>query len=382
MKRNLVYVLALAFFIASCGDSKKDEAGSLNDKKVKLEKLKKEQADLGIQIDSLQNQIARLDPNASSEAKAKLVAFQTIEPTSFTHYIDLQGKIDATNIAYVAPPNGTGGVVTALYVKEGQAVHKGQVLVKLDDQLLRQQIAPLQVNLSSAEDTYKRTKNLWDQGIGTYQSVLTAKTQVENLEKQIDIIKKQISLTTVTAPISGVADVVGSKVGQMFSPTDIRIVNTGSLKVTVNVPENYIGKVGVGSIIRVTLPDDTSRVWTIKVNAVGKTIDPISRSFYVEAPIPSSPNFKPNQVVVAKLQDYALANAITAPLNTLQNDEKGKYILVAVKENGKLIARKKYVTVGELYGDRIEIKAGLSAGDQIITEGFQGLYDGQLITTS
>jgi len=52
-----------------------------------------------------------------------------------------------------------------------------------------------------------------------------------------------------------------------------------------------------------------------------------------------------------------------------------------VNENGKLIARKKAVQIGEAYGDKVEIKNGLQAGDQIITEGFQGLYDGQVITT-
>jgi multidrug efflux pump subunit AcrA (membrane-fusion protein) len=56
-------------------------------------------------------------------------------------------------------------------------------------------------------------------------------------------------------------------------------------------------------------------------------------------------------------------------------------VLVASKEGDKLIARKRKVSIGELYGDQIEIKQGLKEGDQLITEGFQALYDGQLITT-
>ena len=53
--------------------------------------------------------------------------------------------------------------------------------------------------------------------------------------------------------------------------------------------------------------------------------------------------------------------------------------MVAVKENGKMIAKKKIVTVGEFYGDKMEIKSGLQTGDMVITEGYQSLYDGQLI---
>ena len=56
--------------------------------------------------------------------------------------------------------------------------------------------------------------------------------------------------------------------------------------------------------------------------------------------------------------------------------------LVAVTENGKMYARKKRVEIGEMYNDQLEIKSGLSAGDMLITDGFQNLYDGQLITTS
>jgi multidrug efflux pump subunit AcrA (membrane-fusion protein) len=68
-------------------------------------------------------------------------------------------------------------------------------------------------------------------------------------------------------------------------------------------------------------------------------------------------------------------------MNTLQNDEAGKYVMLAVKEADRLIARKRSITVGELYKDRLEVKSGLEPGEQLITEGFQSLYDGQLITT-
>ena len=65
----------------------------------------------------------------------------------------------------------------------------------------------------------------------------------------------------------------------------------------------------------------------------------------------------------------------------IQNDEKGKFIYVAAKEGNKLIARKRAVTIGEFYGNNIEILTGLTTGEQMITEGFQSLFDGQNIIT-
>jgi len=386
MKKGLIGIAIVGMILSSCGNAKKDKAGEINDKKAQLEKLKKEQKDITTKITTLETDLAKTDTSFAKKDNEKLVAITPVQTGSFTHYIDLEGKIDATNISYVAPPNGQGGIVKSLYVTQGQYVTKGQVLAKLDDQLLRQQIEPLRVQLNSAEDLYRRTKNLWDQGIGTYQQVLNAKTQEDNLQKQIDIVQKQISLMTVTAPVSGVADQVNVRVGEMFMGTSaagpqIRIVNTNDLKVVVQVPENYMGRVNVGSVLEIILPDQNNKAITATVNVAGKVIDPNTRSFSIEARIPSATNLKPNQVAKVRIKDYGNPNAITIPVNTLQNDETGKYVMVAVNENGKLIAKKKTVTIGELYGDHLEVKSGLQIGDQLITEGFQGLYDGQVITT-
>ena len=108
----------------------KTDSGSadLVQKKAKLEQLKKQQDDLNKQITDLQAQIIKLDPSANPE-KAKLVAVQQLSTANFKHYIDLQGKVDAENIAYVTP-RGQGGQVKAVYVKEGDYVKKGTIVIK------------------------------------------------------------------------------------------------------------------------------------------------------------------------------------------------------------------------------------------------------------
>lgn len=384
MQKNIFGLLLMGLLLAACGNAKKGREGELNDKKAKLENLKKQQGELGSEILKLEKELALLDTSRGG-GNPKLVAVRPVQQGSFTHYIDLQGRIDATNISYVAPPNGQGGVVTALYVKQGDYVRKGQTLAKLDAQMIRQQMEPLRVQLTAAEDTYRRTQNLWDQGIGTYQQVLSAKTQVESLRKQIGILQKQIGLMTVTAPSSGVADLVNVRVGETFvgntpAGPQIRIVNTSNLKVVAEVPENYLGRVGQGSKVEVALPN-IDKTFQATVNVAGKIIDPSRRTFYIEAPIPADPDFKPNQVANVRIQDYAKEGAITIPVNTLQNDEQGKFVMVAIMEGDKLVARKKTIVVGELYNGELEVKSGLQPTDQLIVDGFQNLYDGQLLTT-
>ncbi|MDF2190740.1 efflux RND transporter periplasmic adaptor subunit [Paraflavitalea sp. CAU 1676] len=378
-----LFTLALVVLLAACGATSGDK--ELVKKKAELEKLKGEQKDLAKQIDSLEAQIKRIDPTTVKEEKTKLVAVAVITPAQFTHYIDLKGKIDAQNIGLVTP-RGPGGLVKAIFVKQGDPVRKGQLLMKLDDPMTQQQIEQARINLNLAQTTYDRRKNLWDQKIGTEIELLNAKANVENIQKQIDLLKEQADLANVYAEMSGVADEVTIKVGETFSAATasmrgITIVNSSELKVVADVPEAYQGRVNTGSNLLITLPELNNDTIRTRVNVAGRMINPDTRSFQIEAKISANSKLRPNQLAMVRIQDYQAPRAITVPISTLQSDEKGKFVLVAVKEGTKLVARKKNVTVGELYGDRLEIKSGLQAGEQLITEGFQGLYDGQLITT-
>jgi membrane fusion protein (multidrug efflux system) len=381
---NNIGALAVSVsMLIACGAA--ENKTPLEEKKKQLTALKAEQKKLDEKISVLEEDIAKVDTSAAKAEKSKLVTTYPLSPGSFTHFIDLQGSIEAQNIAYVTP-RGPGGQVRNIYVKQGQTVKKGQLLVKLDNIGIKQQMDQLTVQKNLAETIYERRKNLWDQKIGTEVELLQAKSNVENLEKQMALLNEQSDLSNVRAEMSGIADWVTLRVGEFFSPqsataSGIRIINNSDLKVKVNVPENYLDRVKEGANIKITIPD-VGKTINAKITVKGKIIDPSSRSFYVEAKIPASQEFRANQIALVQIQDYAAPNTITVPLNTIQNDEKGKFVLVAVKEGDKMFARKKPVQIGELYQDKIEVKSGLQQGDVLITEGFQGLYDGQLITTS
>lgn len=384
---------ALAFILAACGSS---ETKVLTQKKEKLESLKKQQADLTAEIAALETEIAKLDPSAK-EDKAKLVLLDTLQPISFTHYIDLQGRVDAENISYVTP-RGMGGQVRAVYVKKGDRVRKGQLLLKLDDAIVRQNVAAARQSMEStkaqlalAKSLYQRQKNLWDQNIGTEVQVLQAKTNMDALqstlrtqEENVKAAQEQLRTTNVVSNVNGIADEVNIHVGETFTGNPqqgIKIVNGSKLKVVIDIPENYVSKVSKGTPVVISLPD-IGRTYNASITVISQSISSATRGFIAEVSIPADRDLKPNLVANVKIQDYAVNNAIVAPVNTLQNDEKGKFIMVAEKEKNKLVARKRYVDIGELYNDQLEVRSGLKAGDVIVSEGFQSLYDGQALTTS
>lgn len=388
MKNNILTasVISLSLLLASCG-AKSDSQGNsdLAQKKAKLEELKKQKDKIDADMLALQNEIEKLDPS-SKQVKTKLVAVAAVQPQSFTHYIDLQGIIDADDISYVSPSNGVGGIVKKVFIKKGDFVKKGQQLLKLDDAVYLKNLQQVQSQLDYAKDILQRQQNLWDEKIGREIDLITAKNNVTNLENQISTLKEQWDQTNIYADVSGIADQVNIRVGELFTgfagaTPQIRIVNTSRMKATVQVPENYLSKVKQGAPMQVTLPD-VNKSFTTSVSVSGNIIDPNSRSFYVDGKLPADKDLRPNQVAQIKIQDYAAADAITVPVNTLQTDEKGKFVLVASDENGKTIARKKAVTIGQLYGDRIEITSGLSIGDRLVVDGYQGLFDGQALTVA
>ena len=389
--KNISTILTstLILFAISCGGG----GSNLEKQKANLASLKKESLSLNAKIASLEKEIA--NAGGAEMAKAILVAVTPLATQDFTHYIELQGKVESESVSFVTPRAG-GGQVKGLFVKRGDNVRKGQLILQLDNSLIKQSAAAATQNIETiksqaalAKMVYEKQKNLWEQNIGSEMQLLTAKTnaeasasQLKAATEQLGMVRDQLAYTSVYSDVDGVAEEVNVKVGDLFmGPGQIKIVNTARLKLTTMVPENYAGKVKVGTETSLNFPD-IQKIVAAKISVVGNVIDPLSRSFYIEAKLPVDKNFRPNQLVQVKIKDYEKKNAISAPINLLQNDEKGKFIYVAVMENGKLLARKKAVIVGEYYGNNIEILAGLVAGDNVITEGYQTLFDGQNITTS
>lgn len=402
MKTTIKISLIVLFtaFAFSCGNTgKKEKEGALNDKKVELQKLKKQKDDIDQKILSLEKEIAKLDTGATVEQKAKLVSLTTISKDDFKHYLDLQGEVDAKNISYITP-SGQPGQIKAIYVKQGDVIHKGQLILKMDNAVaqqnvnaIRQQLGGIKAQLELAKSVYARQKNLWDQHIGTEVQLLQSKTNVEALENQLKSIQAQVKTaqeqanqSNVYSNVNGTVDEITAHVGETFSGNPlsggyIKVVNKTDLKITVTVPENYASKVKEGTPVVVKIPD-VNKSFNSTITFISQSIGDLSRGFTAEIKVPSGLQLRPNQIALVQILDYTAPNSIQVPLNVLQTDENGKYVLVASKEGDKLVARKRKVVIGELYNDKIEIKQGLKEGDQVITEGFQGLFDGQLITTT
>ncbi len=387
----LVFLFTISF---SC----KNGNDALDKKKAELEKLKTDKESIDTKITALQKDIDKLDTSAALEQKPKLVSLTTLEAAPFKHYLELQGTVDNRNVSYITP-TGQPGQIKAIYVKQGDHVKKGQLILRLDNavalqnvEAVKQQLGGVKAQLALAKSLYERQKNLWDQHIGTEVQLLQDKTAVEAYQNQLKSIQAQINLSqaqanqsNVYSDVNGIVNTVTAHVGDVFSGSSlgpsIEIVNDADLKITVNVPENYASQVSKGTSVEVDITD-INKSFNSKISFLSQAIGVNSRGFTAEIKVPSNISLRPNEIAIVKILDYSDTSTIAINVNTLQNDEQGKFVLVAAKEGNKMIARKRKITVGKLSGDKIQITSGLQAGDQLITDGYQSLYDGQSITTT
>lgn len=368
MKKTLIYALAL-IVLASC-------SAKPGDKKAELDKLKKERAALDEKIRVIEEELAASD---TGKAKSEQVVITEMEPQPFTHYIDVQGRIDADENVLVTPE--MPGVVQAIYVSTGQNVSKGQVLAELDNEAMRKNIEVYESQLAFAREMYNKQKALWDQNIGSEVQYLSAKNNVETLEKNIAAAREQLSMSKMVSPISGVVDAVDIKVGQLGSPgfQGIRVVNTGSLKAKAEVSESHSAVVSNGDPVQVIVTD-IGKTLQSNLSYVSKVINPQSRTFSVEARLSGDPVLKPNMITVIKIADYHVQDAMVIDLNYLQHSANSTFVYVATEVNGNKVASRRQITTGKIYDGFVEVVSGLQKGDKLITSGYQNLIEGQAIT--
>ena len=380
--KQIIVITFTALFILSCGDNKNTSVEDIiasND----LEQIRKKKTELDTQQQELENQlkqislkIKELDP----QDKIPLITTFPAQESEFIHYVELQGNVDTKKNLVVYPEYS--GIMTNVFVKEGQKVTKGQTLAKIDDGGLSQQVAQLQIQSDLAKTTFERQKRLWDQNIGSEIQFLQAKSTYESQQKAVNQLQQQVARTIVRAPFSGTIDDVITEQGSVVAPGQtalFRIVNLDDMYIETDVPESYITTVSEGKIVQVNFPVlGTTMEATIR--QAGSFINPANRTFKVEVAIPNKDkNIKPNLTAKLRINDYTSEKAILIPLSIISENAKGEQYVYTItnKTDSIATAKRTIISTGKTQGDDIEVLTGLNSDDEIIQEGARSVKDGQ-----
>jgi len=351
--------------------------GAPADKSAQLKKLKDQQVSLGKEIASLEKEVASTNPD-STDQKSKEVITTALTPRRFDKYVQTQGSVESIDNIIISAKSA--GVITNVYVQEGDRVSKGQTLAQIDNSLVIKGIDELKSGLELARILYDRQKNLWDQKIGTEIQYLQAKNNKEGLERKLASLQEQLDMMKIKSLISGVVDHIDARVGQNTATGTpaFRVINNSDLKISAKVSEAYISAIKKGNSSLVSFSDINKKI-TAPVSFVARNIDPLSRSFTVEVKLPSSADLRPNMTAVLRVIFDSVPAALCVPVNVVQEVNGEKIVYVAESNGKQMVARKRVVKLDGIYDNLAQVISGLAAGDKVITFGYQGLNDGEFI---
>ncbi|MGB2907730.1 MAG: efflux RND transporter periplasmic adaptor subunit [Candidatus Aminicenantaceae bacterium] len=370
-KTKILIPVLIVMLMATCAPPR--------DNQGRLARLEAQREALTAQIEQLKAEIAQEGGEAPQEALAYVRGIE-VRPTLFQHFIQAQGTVESDNNILI--PAQSNGVVKKIHVRQGDSVRQGQLLAELDGAILESGIAELEQGLELATTIYERQDRLWKKNIGSELDYLTAKNNKEGLERKLETLQEQFKLTKIHAPINGTVDDVLIKEGEM-APAGfgtIRIVQLSQLKLKASLSENLISNVKRGDTVHVQIPV-ADREMELTIDAVSQVIDPNNRTFQIEIRIPArEKGLKPNMLAVITINDYSNPEALTVPQNVVQESGSESFLFVAEERDGGWIAQRRAVVSGENYGEQLEINEGLSAGEFVVTFGFQNLADGQPVS--
>lgn len=372
----LFYMAVIGMVLTSCSS---DDLASKKDT-LQTELYEKEQAytELKQEINALQIQINELDTVVTS--KSVVVEVQRVEVTDFRSYFHINGSLEAVESAYVSPE--ISGQIKQLYVKEGETVFKGQVLLKLNTIVIENSIREIETALSLATVVYEKQKELWDKNIGSEIDYLKAKNDVESLENKLETLKSQEEMAIIKAPVSGVIEEVIPKVGELAMPGQIlvQILNLDMFYFNAEVSEAYLPLLKKGDSVEVKLLA-YDEVLNTKIYRIANTINPENRSFLVQMKLKNTKGFlKPNMLAEAKFNDFKDDKAFVFPSNVIKKDYSGSYLYVAIKKEGQYVAKKTYIETGRNQAKNIMVTSGLNIGDLVVVKGYSQITGGSNIS--
>ena len=381
MKKRLS-LLIVVLLLASCENNKNQSVEDLlntNDLKQirkKKSELDSEQQEIAFQIKQLETKIKELDP----QEKVPLITTFIVKEEVFKHFVELQGNVNTKQNLIIYPEYS--GILTRVFVKDGQQVSKGQKLAKIDDGGLSQQVTQLQIQADLAKTTFERQERLWNQKIGSEIQYLQAKSTYESQQEAVSQLQQQIGKTIVRAPFSGTIDDVITEQGSVVTIGQsqlFRIVNLEDMYIEINVPERYISSVIQGKDVLVDFPI-LGKTINAKVRQAGNFINPANRTFKIKVAVPNKDKtIKPNLTAKLKINDYTNEKAILIPQSIISENAEGQQYVYTIKDKNenKASAKRVIIETGKTQGDYIEVLSGLQNGNEIIDEGARSVKDGQ-----
>jgi membrane fusion protein (multidrug efflux system) len=283
------------------------------------------------------------------------------------------------------------GIIDEIPVREGDRVKKGQLLVQLNDVDARLQVEKAEAGMKEAVAAVETDQSVVPRYRKLYESQVISQQTLDELilrlkvdEAKLDLAKAELNAARqnlldhrITSPIEGVVNLKIASIGEHVNvaPKDeiLSIVQMDPLELEFYVPENWAGKIRVGSKIQFTVKAFSEEQFTAILQFISPTADPATRNVKMKAGVRNSDyRLKPGFFAEVTVQTDINPKALAVPECALCSRE-GKFFAFVVR-NG--VAHRKEVETGHRFEGKVEILKGIQEGEQVITVGQEQLSDG------
>jgi RND family efflux transporter MFP subunit len=375
--KHVLFPILILVVLAGCGGATNVDA-ELQAKRSSRDSLKAEREKLNAAIAEVEAWLAKNDPDL--QRTLPMVTTFALQPRNFAHWTEAHGSVRADRNALVY--TSAGGEVRRILVQQGQRVTRGQAIVDIDVDALRQQILQAEANVELARNVYERQAKLWEQKVGSEVQYLQAKANRDAGEAQLKALREQLRSAQVSAPFDGVVDEIFPNLGDMATPMQpvARVVALGKASIEVDLAEDLLTKVKLGDPVEVILPE-TGEAVEATIDQIGQYINPNNRSFKVSLRMENGSKLRPNQLANVRIRDLDVKDALVVPSRLVMENSAGEsYVYVLEEQDGTPRSRKVFVKVlsaqgGELLIDRTD--GGLKGGETLIDQGSRLVVDKQ-----
>ncbi len=269
------------------------------------------------------------------------------------------------------------GTVSRVYVSEGDAVKKGQLLAEIDDATYRNTYQMTAATEAQAEDAYKRLKSMHENGNLPDVKYVEVETGLLQAKAAAAIARKNLDDCKLYATTSGYVGRCSIDPGMTATPglASITIIKIAKVLARISVAENEIVLVKKGEKALVRIGALADREYAGTVEEIGVTADPLVHSYKIKIAIANTDGLiRPGMVCSTILQHSCETGGVKVPSHSVLVNEHGENFCYRVDMSQKQ-ARRVAVKIGKLLNDGVEIIDGLQAGDWIVTAGQQKLVD-------
>ena len=291
---------------------------------------------------------------------------------SYSGSASLEARAEAQVVAK------TSGVALQVLVEEGDVVRAGQVLVRIDADRARLNLAQADVQVKKLEANFRRASELVKQQMVSVGDHDQLRFDLENARAMLRMAQLELSYTNVTAPISGVVASRSIKPGnfvQINTPI-IRIVDNSRLEATLNVPERDLTTLREGLPVRMQVDALAGKTFEGVVDRIAPVVDAGSGTFRVVCAFdPDDGVLQPGMFARIGIDYDSRGAALAIPRTALLEDD-GEPAVYVVRD-GKAV--RTAITTGYVDGGFIEVRDGLAEGERVVTAGKVALRDGSAV---